>query len=165
MLLRGEASRGAPPARVLRNVNRQLLDMSDSGMFVTMLYGILDGPSHKFAYARAGHPVPLLVDAQGERLAQTVGVGQLLGLFEDLALDVQEVTVPPGGRLLLYTDGATEACDASGSQFGQDRLYDSLRQSMGAPASGLCQAAYDAVRAFCGDLAPEDDILIVGVRG
>jgi sigma-B regulation protein RsbU (phosphoserine phosphatase) len=164
-LLRGEASRGAPPARVLRNVNRQLLDISDSGMFVTMLYGILDGPSRTFAYARAGHPAPLLVDAHGEPLALDVGVGQLLGLFDDLMLDAQEVTLPPGGRLLLYTDGATEASDANGSLFGQDRLCDILRQSPGASASGFCQAAYDAVRAFCGDLAPEDDILIVGVRG
>ncbi len=164
-LLRGEASRGALPSQVLRNVNRQLLDISDSGMFVTMLYGILDGPSRRFAYARAGHPPPLLLDAHGERMAPDVGVGQLLGLFDDLLLDAQEVTLPPGGRLLLYTDGATEASNEAGDQFGPDRLYESLRRSMDAPATGLCQAAYDAVRAFCGNLAPEDDILIVGVRG
>jgi sigma-B regulation protein RsbU (phosphoserine phosphatase) len=164
-LLRGEASRGGPPDRVLRNVNRQLLDMSDSGMFVTVLYGILDGPSRQFAYARAGHPPPLLLDAHGERIASAAGVGQLLGLFDDLMLDAQEVTLPPGGRLLLYTDGATEASDADGREFDQDRLYESLRQSQGVSASGFCQAAYDAVRTFCGESAPEDDILFVGVQG
>jgi sigma-B regulation protein RsbU (phosphoserine phosphatase) len=163
-LLRGEASRGGPPERVLRYVNRQLLSMSDSGMFVTMLYGILDGPSHQFAYARAGHPTPLLLDAQAELIPPAVGVGQLLGLFDDLKLDAQEVTLPPGGRLLLYTDGATEASDAEGHLFGQDRLYATLRHTQGASAQLLCQATFDAVRAFCGTSAPEDDILLVAVQ-
>jgi serine phosphatase RsbU (regulator of sigma subunit) len=67
--------------------------------------------------------------------------------------------------LLLFTDGATEASDAAGRQFGEDRLYESLRQSQGVSASGFCQAAYEAVRAFCGKAAPEDDILFVGVQG
>jgi sigma-B regulation protein RsbU (phosphoserine phosphatase) len=164
-LLRGEAGRGAPPARVLRNVNRLLLDMSDSGMFVTILYGILDGPSRQFTYARAGHPLPLLLNAGGEPIRPAVSVGQMLGLFDDVKLDAQEVTLPPGGRLLLFTDGATEAIDAAGRQFGEDRLYESLRQSPGASAAGFCQAAYEAVRAFCGKATPEDDILFVGVQG
>jgi sigma-B regulation protein RsbU (phosphoserine phosphatase) len=164
-LLRGEASRGAPPARVLRNVNRQLLDMSDSGMFVTMLYGILDGPSRQFTYARAGHPPPLLMNERGEPIRPGVTVGQMLGLFDDVQLDAQEVTLPPGGRLLLFTDGATEAIDAAGHQFGEHRLYKSLRQSQGVSAAGFCQAAYEAVRAFCGNATPEDDILLIGVQG
>jgi sigma-B regulation protein RsbU (phosphoserine phosphatase) len=164
-LLRGEASRGAPPARVLRSVNRLLLDLSDSRMFVTMLYGILDGPSRQFTYARAGHPPPLLMDARGEAIRPAVTVGQMLGLFDDVQLDAQEVILPPGGRLLLFTDGATEAIDAAGDQFGEDRLYESLRQSQGVSASGFCQAAYEAVRAFCGKATPEDDILFVGVQG
>lgn len=164
-LLRGEASGGAAPERVLRNVNRQLLDISDSGMFVTMLYGILDGPTRRFSYARAGHPPPLLLNARGEPVLPSVGIGQLLGLFDDLRLDAQEVTVPPGGRLLLYTDGATEATDADGCLFGKDRLYESLRHSWGLSASGFCQAAYEAVRTFCGEAAPEDDILFIGIQG
>jgi sigma-B regulation protein RsbU (phosphoserine phosphatase) len=163
-LLRGEASRGGPPERVLRSVNRQLLSMSDSGMFVTMLYGILDGPSRQFAYARAGHPTPLLLNAQAEPIQPTVGVGQLLGLFDELKLDAQEVTLPPGGRLLLYTDGATEASDAGGQLFGQERLCETLRHVQGVSAQGLCQATFDAVRTFCGASTPEDDILLVAVQ-
>jgi sigma-B regulation protein RsbU (phosphoserine phosphatase) len=163
-LLRGEASRGAPPARVLRTVNRLLMDMSDSGMFVTMLYGILDGPGRQFSYARAGHAPPLVMDARGEPIGPPVGVGQPLGLFDGMLLDAQAVTIPPGGRLLLFTDGATEASDADGRLFGQDRLCDTLRHAQGASAQGLCQAAYDAVRSFCGVSAPEDDILFVAVQ-
>jgi len=163
-LLRGEASRGAPPARVLRNVSRLLMDMSDSGMFVTMLYGILDGPRREFTYARAGHPPPLLMDAHGQLISPAIDVGQPLGLFHDVLLDAQEVTLPPGGRLLLFTDGATEASDAEGRLFGQDRLYEALKSASRASAQSLCQAAYDSVRTFCGESAPEDDILFVAVQ-
>lgn len=163
-LLRGEASRGGPPERVLRNVNRQLLGMSDSGMFVTMLYGILDGPSRHFAYARAGHPPPLVLGAEAELIRPAVGVGQLLGLFDDLKLDAQELTLPHGGCLLLYTDGATEASDGGGRLFGHDRLYETLRQAQDVSAQMLCQATLDAVRSFCGASAPEDDILLVAVQ-
>jgi sigma-B regulation protein RsbU (phosphoserine phosphatase) len=163
-LLRGEASRGGSPDRVLRSVNRQLLEMSDSGMFVTMLYGILDGPSREFSYARAGHPPPLVLGARGERIDPPVAMGQPLGVFHNLLLDAQTVTISRGGWLMLFTDGVTEASDADGHLFGQDRLYDTLRQTQGASAQGLCQAAYDAVRSFCGLSAPEDDILFVAVR-
>jgi sigma-B regulation protein RsbU (phosphoserine phosphatase) len=163
-LLRGEASHGALPARVLRKVNRLLLDMSDSGMFVTMLYGILDGPGRQFSYARAGHAPPLVMDAHGKAICPPRGVGQPLGVFDELLLDAQEVTIPSGGQLVLFTDGATEASDAEGRLFGQDRLYDALRQAEGASAQGVCQAAYDAVRSFCGAAAPDDDILFVAVQ-
>ncbi len=163
-LLRGEASRGAAPTRVLTQVNRLLLDMSDSGMFVTMLYGILNGPGREFTYARAGHPLPLVIDGRGEAVSPPTGIGQPLGLFDDMLLDAQTVTIPPGGRLLLFTDGATEASDAEGRLFGQDQLCDALRRAQGASAQELCQAAYDAVRSFCGTSALEDDILFVAVQ-
>lgn len=163
-LLRGEASRGGPPEKVLRSVNRQLLDMSDSGMFVTLLYGILNGPEGEFCYARAGHPNPLMVTADGSEASIPQGVGQPLGLFEDLMLDVQSLPIPVGGRLQLYTDGATEASDAEGQQFGTVRLLRTLSEGGGLSAQGLCQTAFGAVRAFCGTTPPEDDILLVSVR-
>ncbi len=163
-LLRAEASRGAPPARVLRNVNRMLMQISDSGMFVTMLYGLLDGASGEFSYARAAHPAPLLTDAHGELLRPAVEIGQPLGMFDDMLLDEQSLSIPAGGRLLLYTDGATDAIDDKGRLFGLDRLSDALSQAQGASAQGLCQAAYDAVLSFCGDTSPEDDILFVAVQ-
>jgi serine phosphatase RsbU (regulator of sigma subunit) len=73
------------------------------------------------------------------------------------------VTIPPGGRLVLFTDGATEASDEDGRPFGEIGLSQSLRAAQRAAAQGLCQAAYDAVRAFCGDRPPTDDILLVAV--
>jgi sigma-B regulation protein RsbU (phosphoserine phosphatase) len=163
-LLRGEAARGGAPEKVLRSVNRQLLDISDSGMFVTLLYGVLDGPRGEFSYARAGHPPPLLLDARGSPVPAPVGIGQPLGVFDGLLLDDQVLSLPSRGRLLLFTDGATEANDGQGQLFGQERLSAVFGQRRGVPAQGLCQTAFDSVRLFCGSAAPEDDILLLAVQ-
>lgn len=163
-LVRGEASRGSAPVKVLTTVNRLLMDMSDSGMFVTMLYGILDAASRQFTYARAGHPPPLLMDERGNVTCPRMDIAQPLGLFEHMTLDEQTVDIPPNGRLLLFTDGITEASDRNGVVFGQERLHAALRASAGASAEGVCSAAYDAVCAYCGDLAPQDDVLLVAIQ-
>jgi sigma-B regulation protein RsbU (phosphoserine phosphatase) len=163
-LLRAEASRGIVPARVLHNVNRLLLDMSDSGMFVTMLYGILDGRSREFTYARAGHEPPLIIAATGEVICPEIGVGQPLGLFDDLMLDEQSIAIPTGGRLFEFTDGVTEAANENGLLFGQKGLRDVLRQNAHLDVQDLCQAAYDSVRAYCGASGPQDDVLLVAIQ-
>jgi serine phosphatase RsbU (regulator of sigma subunit) len=74
------------------------------------------------------------------------------------------VAIPPKGQLLLFTDGITEASDRNGQVFGSDRLHDALRASAGASAQGICSAAYDAVCAYCGDLTPQDDVLLVAIQ-
>jgi len=163
-LLRAEASRGSPPAKVLRNVNRLLLDMSDSGMFVTMLYGILDGNSRRFTYARAGHEPPLLIAPTGEVTCPEMGVGQMLGVFEDPPLDEWSMVIPTRGALFLFTDGVTEAAAPDGVMFGLERLRDILHSCARAQAQDLCQAAHETVRAFCGASAPQDDILLVAIQ-
>ena len=163
-LLRAEASRGGAPGKALRNVNRHLLGMSDSGMFVTVLYGILESERQQFTFVRAGHPSPLLLDRWGEDTSPPPGLGQPLGLFDDPSLDEQSVTVPEGGLLFLFTDGITEAADPGGQQFGLERLQTVLRAANHAPAQDLCRLAYGAVRAHCGAAAPHDDILLLALR-
>jgi phosphoserine phosphatase RsbU/P len=163
-LLRAEASRAHSPLKALRQVNRHLLDMNETGMFVTMLYGVLQADTRQFTYARAGHTPPLVLDRQGTPLRPPVDVGQPLGILPSVELDEQTVTVPPGGLLLLFTDGVTEAMDAQGQQFGEERLLAALGARGHGSAQDACQAAYDAVRAFCGDVLPHDDVLLVAAQ-
>ena len=68
-LLRAEATRVTSPRRALERVNKLLLDMNEAGMFVTLLYGILDAGRREFAYARAGHELPLMITAGGEAVS------------------------------------------------------------------------------------------------
>ena len=81
-------------------------------MFVTVLYGILNGATREFRYARAGHDLPLVMDAQREAIHLEKHLGQPLGLFPDPLLDEQSLTLPSGSLLFLYTDGVTETTNA-----------------------------------------------------
>jgi serine phosphatase RsbU (regulator of sigma subunit) len=163
-LLRAEASRARSPGEALRYVNRHLLGMNESNMFVTVLYGILDGATREFRYVRAGHDLPLLLDARREAISLRRSPGQLLGLFPELALDEQSVILPPGGLLLLYTDGVTEAMDEDRHMFGVEGLNSVLRANGSPSAQAACDAVHDAVHAHCGSSAPHDDITLVAVR-
>ncbi len=163
-LLRAEASRTPSLSEAVRTVNRHLLDMNESGMFVTLLYGILDGATRQFSYVRAGHDQPVLLNARREFAEVGYGTGQMLGLFSDPALDEQTVRLEPGSLLVLYTDGVTEAIDRSEKEFGLERLRAVLRASASASAQGACEAVYAAVRTHCDGLPMHDDVLLVAVR-
>ena len=165
-LLRAEARRADTPGEALRRVNRHLLDMNDSGMFVTILYGILDGATREFRFVRAGHDLPLVLNVRCEVIELRLGVGQLLGILPDPALDEQSVVLPPDGLLLMYTDGVTEAMDLDRKQFGVEGLRALLRPAgpQRLSAQGVCEAVRDAVRAHTGSSAPQDDVTLVAVQ-
>ena len=138
--------------------------MNDSGMFVTLLYGILNCATREFGYARAGHELPLVLDARREAVELKHSRGQILGLFSEPVLDEQSVILSPGHLLLMYTDGVNEAMDPGRQQFGLEGLCGVLRACSRMPAQDTCQAVYDAVRAHCGGTAPQDDVLLVAVQ-
>ena len=163
-LVRAEASRAYSPREALLNVNRHLLDMNDSGMFVTALYGVLHQSTRTFDYARAGHELPLVRGVGGAVLAPPHSIGQPLGLWPDLLLDEQRVVIPRGGALLLYTDGVTEAIDPQGALFGAKRLRTAVSAYRSGSAQELCDNVLEAVIDFRSTAPQEDDVTLVAVH-
>jgi serine phosphatase RsbU (regulator of sigma subunit) len=163
-LLRAEAGRLGTPKVVLQSVNRHLLDMSDAGVFVTMIYGVLNRTRHEFVYVRAGHNLPLLIDARGEIIQTRPGQGQPLGIFPVPDLEEQTVAIPRGGTLLLYTDGVTEAIDEQRMLFGVERLQAVVRDSCHIPAQALCDQVLQMVSMHRGAAPQHDDITLVAVH-
>lgn len=162
-LMRAEARRTDSLGEALRNVNHHLLDMNASSMFATVLFGILNRVTCEFSFARAGHELPILLDARREVIHLGRGSGQPLGLFPHLKLDAQNVVLPPGSLLLMYTDGVTEAMDAAGQWFGEERLLSALRAIRGS-AQAACDSVMNAVRAHAGAAPQHDDIMLVAVQ-
>jgi phosphoserine phosphatase RsbU/P len=164
-LLRAEATRVASPRRALERVNQLLLDMNDAGMFVTLLYGILDVQQGTFAYARAGHELPLLFDPDGSARPAELGQGTPLGLFENVALDEQVVPMPQGSTCLLYTDGATDITGPEGELFGLDRLQALAQAALGGrTAQAFCDEIWGRLTAYQGASSQDDDVALVAVR-
>jgi serine phosphatase RsbU (regulator of sigma subunit) len=163
-LMRAEGVRTSSPVKALHQVNKHLLQMNSSCMFVTLVYGILDYGSGDFHFARSAHPAPYLLDENSHSVVIPVTVAQPLGLFEEPPIDEQCVHLPPGGTLLLYSDGITETMDAQGAEFGLESLNQSMSTNHSLPAQEICEALWKDVKAYGGDLPQHDDFTTVIVK-
>ncbi|MDD3824406.1 MAG: PP2C family protein-serine/threonine phosphatase [Anaerolineae bacterium] len=154
------------PDLALRAVNERLLADSDSGLFVTLFYGILDPERGTLAYCNAGHPPPYLIQgAGGEVQAEPLsGRGIALGVVPDPGWEHTILKVPRGGLLLLYTDGVPDALGPTGERFGVARMVDLLRELAGRPAGEVEERLLGELQQFAGSLPQFDDITIVAVR-
>ena len=165
-LIRVEAWNSRSPIKVLRQVNRHLLGMvTNSSMFVTLIYGILNCENGHFHYARAAHPTPILLDGKGAGLPVRTRPGQPLGLFGHLPIDEERIVIPPGGTLLLFTDGLDEASNVEGIEFGDDgRLTASLASARHKRAQRICEHLWADIQTFHDGLPQEDDFTAVIIK-
>ncbi len=164
-LLRAEATQARSPQRVLKRVNRLLIDMNEAGMFVTLLYGVLDRERGNFCYARAGHELPLLFNSDGMVAPAPHGSGAPLGIFDDVTLDEQTIPLPPGSSILLYTDGATDITGPEGVLFGLESLQALAQASLdGRTAQAFCDEIWHGLTRYQGASSQDDDVALVAIR-
>jgi len=161
-LLRAAAGPHRSPEQVLREVNRHLLSRNPSGMFVTLLYGILDCPSGRLSYARAGHPTPIVLDRRPQ-MAAPIRSGQPLGLLEKPAIDVQDVLLPEGAMVLGFSDGLSDAMADQGETALQD-LCAALASKPGASAQSVVAELFQEVVARTNAQQQRDDFVAVAVK-
>lgn len=163
-LLRAETERFDDPRQIVLAVNRYLLKMNASGMFVTLLYGILDCRTGTLKYVRAGHLPPIILGKRDEVIEVGMDDGQPLGLFEEVKLDVQEVVIPRGGLALLFSDGLNEAVDSEGNEFGFERIKQELFAHRRQSAKSICIKLWEAVEAYSDEVLHQDDFTVVTVK-
>jgi serine phosphatase RsbU (regulator of sigma subunit) len=163
-LIRVQALNSKSPVRVLREVNRHLLHINAGNMFVTLIYGILNCENGRFHYARAAHTVPIMLDGNGAQLDVPVKPGQPLGVFGNLPIDEERITIPPGGVLLLFTDGLNEASDINGIEFGYRSLSNSLASARHKRAQRICEHLWNDILAYSQDLPQYDDFTALVIK-
>jgi phosphoserine phosphatase RsbU/P len=147
------------PARVCNIVNRMLCESIAGGKFVTFFCGVLDGAAHTFRYCNAGHPYPILVSSGGLR---TLDQGDaVLGVFPAWAYQELSVVLKSGDRLLLFTDGITEAEDTGGEEFGVERVAAFAQAHQSDSAMKMNQQLLSQVSEFCGAQFQDDATLLV----
>ncbi len=166
-VLRSEARLGETPGDVLRAVNRLLYPDIKEDMFVSMAYVILHGPDGHVSLARAGHDAPLLYRAASGEVEKLTPKGMALGIdsgevFNRVCNDLG-LMMEPGDCLALYTDGATEAMNADGREYGLDRLAEALRASASGGAARVLRHVADDVRAFTGHDINKDDFTLIAI--
>jgi serine phosphatase RsbU (regulator of sigma subunit) len=149
---------------VIAKVNGLLTESTDQGKFVTAFYGLLDTKNSVFTFVNAGHNPPILRRSDGS-IEPLLEGGLALGILPDSRYEERPVSLRPGDILLLYTDGVSEAADASGEQFGTDRLEELLAELKDRGARQIVDAVLDRVIRFVGGPGElSDDLTVVCLK-
>lgn len=149
------------PAMTLESMNRQLGEFIPMGQFVTAFYGVYEMEANRLVYARAGHPLPILLRAESGEMETLDASGFPLGALGDVRFDVGEVTFRQDDRLLLYTDGVVEAADPSQKRLGEARLKELFARTRGIPSEKVLDSLIEEVRTFTQGRPLADDLTLV----
>ena len=115
------------PARICSRVNSVLCGNIADGKFISFFYGILDTAKHSFEYCDAGHPGPILISKDSVQHLRVDGA--VLGVFPEWKYEDARIELNSGDRMLLFTDGITEASNGAGEEFGEDQLAATAKAS------------------------------------
>lgn len=152
---------GYSPAEILNQVNTQLCESNKNEFFVTVWLGILEISTGKCIVSNAGHEYPAIC-RKGEKYElikykHSPAVATIEGIkFRD-----KEFQLNPGDSLFLYTDGVTEATNANGELFGEQRLIESLNRDEKASASDILRTVKKDVDKFVGNAPQFDDLTML----
>ncbi len=163
-LLRAAAQRLAEPADCLAAVNALLCIDNPTLMFATAFYGILDTQTGEIRYANAGHNPPYVLRGGGA-VDVLPGAGAMaLGVVEDMPYQTQHTRLAPGDSLVCFSDGVTEATNAAGALFGEERLVDVLGGQTNSHPSELLGSVIAEVDTYMALAPMADDVTLLVVR-
>ena len=161
ILMQDLAMSGLGPAKLLETINERVCAKNTEQMFVTIWLGILDLRDGRLTAANAGHEYPVLKRPDGGFELYRDRHSLVVGGMEGVRYREYELTLEPGAKLFLYTDGVPEATDAKGELFGNGRMLEALNGVPGAPAKQLLQSVRQAVDRFTGDAPQFDDLTML----
>jgi sigma-B regulation protein RsbU (phosphoserine phosphatase) len=128
-----------------------------------MFYGVLNIRSGQLRYVSAGHPPPVLFRQGAEAPELLPAEGFAIGWIEDVDYDEETITVAPGDRLFLFSDGVPEAMDENLEELGDDRMLESIGQTDGKSLDDAVAHIKQTVDHWCRVNGPKDDVSILAV--
>ena len=161
ILIQNIAMMGNTPGEVLRFVNTQLCSNNPEQMFVTVWYGCLDLESGKLTSANAGHEYPIVKAADGNFEIIKDKHGLVLGGMPGIRYKEHEITLEPGAKLFIYTDGVPEATNANNELFGTERLLHALRMKETNTPKEILMHIDSTVKDFVKDAPQFDDLTML----
>ena len=162
-ILRAEAAACATPVELMETLNRALLHDKSQDRFVTLFYGVLTAATGEFKFVNAGHPRALLADGDTEQ--PLLSTGPPLRLFTEATWEERTVTLGAGARLVIYSDGVTEAQNETDRFFDLDGIREVMAEHRDSSAPELARRiCHEAERFERGNPDPGDDKTVVVVQ-
>jgi predicted permease len=159
------SQRNVSLSQLAAQMNGLLYRSTDANRYATFFYAQVDERGQRLRYVNAGHNPPYLVRrANGvtEIIELHIG-GTVLGLFPDIEFQEAQIDLRAGDLLVAFTDGLTDALNAAGEEFGDERLRDVLRSALGASAAEVSERLADTMRDWIGNAEQHDDLTFVVV--
>jgi sigma-B regulation protein RsbU (phosphoserine phosphatase) len=154
---------------IMIRANKRIKKDIKSGMFVALLYAVLDGRNKILSLCSAGQTQPIYFSSRtGEvRLQETLGDKFPLGILEESDYQETQLKLEPGDRVVFYTDGIVEAMNEKQEIFGFDRLLEVVQSSQSMTAEALLKEVLSRVAEFVGEAPQHDDltVIVVSVEG
>lgn len=160
-LIKGYAINEYPVDYIYSTTNVALCENNASGMFVTSFLAILNVKTGEISYSNAGHCLPILIDENNNVRTIDVKPNLFLGAMEDEKYNCFNDVLKPGSRLIIYTDGVTEAMDSSDNQYGTKRLIDYANRNKDVLHNELIENLYKDIDSFVNGAEQHDDITVL----
>ncbi len=153
------------PDYVLRVTNRRILADTQSGLFVSAFYGVVDPFTGTFTYANAGHNPAYLLRNHGSASTEPLTrTGMVLGVLDGVEWEAVTVAMQPGDMLVIYSDGVSDALSEADEFFGEERLRAIVEQRRSDSAQQMLDAIVEAQRRFVGDAPWFDDATLMVLK-
>jgi sigma-B regulation protein RsbU (phosphoserine phosphatase) len=154
------AERACAVEEIVAHINAQLCESTDANRFVTLFLALYDDRARTLRYTNAGHNAPVLMRADGRAERLDVG-GTVVGAFDFARYEEAGVTLAPGDVLVVFSDGLSEAQNAAGEEYGEERLLQFAVRRRGLSAAELKRALFDEIDRWTGGQERGDDQTVV----
>jgi sigma-B regulation protein RsbU (phosphoserine phosphatase) len=148
------------PRELCHRLNRILCDQTPVGKFISFFYAVLDSVDNRLTYCNAGHNPPLLIRPDGTS-TELKAAGAVLGQFPHWLYEQSELQMRSGDKLLLFTDGLVESCNADEEWFGEHNLIRIAQENPSSSAEDLMGLLIRAASQHSGEHFQDDASLIV----
>lgn len=162
-LLNAESKRGYSIDNLINNVNNSLVKNNDTAMFATLIFAVLDLKTGELQIINAGHNPPAIGNETDGFRYLKINQNIALGVFDDFSFESDNITLKKGDKILLYTDGVTEAYNKKGQIFTEDRLLTLINNNKADKSIDLVLKIQQEIKKFSIDAEQSDDITILAV--
>ncbi|GAA5522069.1 PP2C family protein-serine/threonine phosphatase [Aliifodinibius salicampi] len=156
------------PAELLKKTNRLFYDNASRGIFISLVYGIVDLNKQEFHFARAGHNPILRMNTKESVIEELqprgIGLGLSLGSPFDNQIEEVRLKLYDNDALVLYTDGITEALNEKGTFYGSHRLHNLLKKQSDKSASTILDTVSNDIKSYIGEAKQHDDMTMIVMK-